>query len=1051
MKKKRSFYLTYTIAFAIGLSLVVYVVSLLISNYTSQTELQKNLVMQLKQDSEIRAASIDYFFSERRDDVVNLALSREISSFFENKSLGMSMEYGLNLSLIPIRELFRDLMERKQVGKDKIYARIVLIERDGSTLVDVSGQDQPESGTKKWKSLLDPDGKNGFITTTKDRKEFLASASYYHKDKYAGQIIAWIRPEAVGNHLLKEKAPGARQLFLVAQEGGHLVSIGAAPSSLPLDLPELRSLAAGEIKTFETRNEGSLNQKRVALLIPMKDMPFSMVRIVDAKDAFGDVNPDQLLIRMAIQTSLIFVGVFFILGLTARYLVLQTRLEDSKIKERDVGDKNRQLEIEITERKRAEEALIESEYRLSLATRAGGVGVWDYDIVNNSLLWDDQMCLLYGVEKENFGGAYEAWQAGVHPDDVARGDAEIQMAIRGEKEFDTEFRVVWPDGTIRNIRALAVVHRDESGKPLHMIGTNWDITAQKQAEEELLKTNRQLEAANAQANEMAIQAKAANQAKSEFLANMSHEIRTPMNAILGMAELLAETPLSREQEKYVHLFHDAGENLLTLINDILDLSKVEAGQIQLEKFPFNLGDLIERTGEILGMRAGDKGLDLVCHIQPDLPVEVIGDPLRLRQILTNLIGNAIKFTEKGEIVLAVKATAPINPAAKEVEVIFSVADTGIGISVDQLAHIFEKFTQADASTSRKYGGTGLGLTITRHFVELMGGTLSVQSEPGKGSVFSFTLTLARQDQPLPREETHALSDLQHARILVVDDNATNRMIVREALASRGARVKEAAGGEEGLSFLHSACEAGKPFHVVILDYQMPELDGFETGRCIKAQPALAETIMILLTSLQRKDDMITAKEIGFVRVLCKPVKRDELRSSVAEALAGLGLKRAPLPSHPAEYQRMDEEGGTPEATSVPLPPKTIRILVAEDNEDNRTLIRMYMKKSPHHMEMVENGQLAVDKFINDGHFDLVLMDIQMPVMDGYEATRAIRGWEAAQGRERTPIAALTAHALKEDLQKSIDAGCDAHLTKPLKKTTFLEAINRYAVGKGAKG
>ncbi|MEI6315372.1 MAG: hypothetical protein WCO89_10920, partial [Syntrophus sp. (in: bacteria)] len=381
MKKKRSFYLTYTIAFAIGLSLVVYVVSLLISNYTSQTELQKNLVMQLKQDSEIRAASIDYFFSERRDDVVNLALSREISSFFENKSLGMSMEYGLNLSLIPIRELFRDLMERKQVGKDKIYARIVLIERDGSTLVDVSGQDQPESGTKKWKSLLDPDGKNGFITTTKDRKEFLASASYYHKDKYAGQIIAWIRPEAVDNHLLKEKAPGARQMFLVAQEGGHFVSIGAAPSSLPLDLPELRSLAAGEIKTFETRNEGSLNQKRVALLIPMKDMPFSMVRIVDAKDAFGDVNPDQLLIRMAIQTSLIFVGVFFILGLTARYLVLQTRLEDSKIKERDVGDKNRQLEIEITERKRAEEALIESEYRLSLATRAGGVGVWDYDIV----------------------------------------------------------------------------------------------------------------------------------------------------------------------------------------------------------------------------------------------------------------------------------------------------------------------------------------------------------------------------------------------------------------------------------------------------------------------------------------------------------------------------------------------------------------------------------------------------------------------------------------------------------------------------------------------
>jgi len=582
-----------------------------------------------------------------------------------------------------------------------------------------------------------------------------------------------------------------------------------------------------------------------------------------------------------------------------------------------------------------------------------------------------------------------------------------------------------------------------------MFGSHVQYTTKKrrELEEALLKTKM----AEKNLRQTTKDVEAANQAKSEFLANMSHEIRTPMNAILGMAELLAETPLSREQEKYVHLFHDAGENLLTLINDILDLSKVEAGQIKLEAVPFNLGDITEKITEIFGMRAGEKGLDLVCHLQPDLPEDVIGDPLRLRQILTNLIGNAIKFTEKGEIVLEVNTIKPLDPEAREINLVFSIADTGIGISADQLAHIFDKFTQADASTSRKYGGTGLGLTITRHFVELMGGTLSVKSEPGKGSVFSFTVTMPIQDKPLTREEIITPPDLQHARILVVGDNATNRMIVRESLASWGARVTEAAGGVEGLSLLHNTCKAGKSFHLAIIDYQMPDMDGFETARCIKAQPELQETILILLSSVHRKDDMKRAREIGFVSVLYKPVKRAELKEAIVHALSSRELMHTPLPQIPSGYQEREDGKRTPTIALTPLQKKPLRILLAEDNKDNQTLIRMYMKNSPHDMQIVENGQLAMDKFVNDGSFDLVLMDIQMPVMNGYEATRAIRAWESAQSRERTPIVALTAHALKEDLQKSIDAGCDDHLTKPLKKATFIEAIERYSAEKGITG
>jgi len=677
--------------------------------------------------------------------------------------------------------------------------------------------------------------------------------------------------------------------------------------------------------------------------------------------------------------------------------------------------------LDITERRMMEEARREREERYRTILENMEDGYFELDLAGRLTFFNQTVTRFLGYDVDELKGIAFA-------NIVASQDKERLFKVfhhiyeTGESSKLTEWQILRKNGELAYVEAIISLIRDGQGKPLGFRGVGRDVGERKAVEEAL---HRAKEAAES-----------ANRAKSEFLANMSHEIRTPMNAILGMAELLSETPLTRDQEKYVQIFRDAGENLLTLINDILDLSKVEAGQIRLETVPFDLGETIERTCEILGMRAGDKGLDLVCHIQPDLPVNVVGDPLRLRQIITNLIGNAVKFTDAGEILLELKAAPHANAITAEgIDLVFSITDTGIGIPADKLEHIFEKFTQADASTSRKYGGTGLGLAITTYLVELMGGTLTVRSEPGKGSVFSFTIRLPRQLEEQPRADSIPF-DLRNIRILVVDDNATNRLIVREFLAPGGATLAEAANGAEGLRLMHGAAAAGEPYHLVILDHQMPVMDGMETARRIKDDPDLRNAILILLTSLQRPEDNENARRLGFVQVLFKPAKRTDLREAVAHALGHRKLTG----EHPVE----EKEKRPPETEAAPLPQQPLRILLAEDNEDNRTLIRMYLKNSPHEMQMAENGQLAVDRFINNGPFDLVFMDVQMPVMDGYTATRAIRFWEAEQGRERTPIVALTAYALKEDVQKSFDAGCDGHVTKPLKKATFLKAIAQYA-------
>jgi PAS domain S-box-containing protein len=585
------------------------------------------------------------------------------------------------------------------------------------------------------------------------------------------------------------------------------------------------------------------------------------------------------------------------------------------------------------------------------------------------------------------------------PPEVAQRfhESEKKLLQSGNLILDHVQSAVTPDGQPIWFSATEAPLYDDQGRIIGLVGISRDITGRKLVEAELERAKEDAEKAN--------------QAKSEFLANMSHEIRTPMNGIIGMTELALDTPLNTDQREYLTMVKDSADALLTLINDILDFSKIEAGKLTMDETDFNVQDILANTLRSLAVRASQKNLELIWSAKPGVPENVRGDAGRIRQVMMNLVGNAIKFTERGEVAATVRVK---DRREHDTLLQFSVRDTGMGIAPEKQKTIFEAFTQADNSMTRRFGGTGLGLTISSRLVEMMGGKIWLESEPGKGSTFHFTarlgLSKTRPLDSIPKE----VDSLQGLNVLVVDDNATNRKILMAMLRHWSMEPVAVSSGDEGLEALRTANSVGKPFPLVLLDAQMPGMDGFSLVDQIKLDPRLTGATIMMLTSAGRRGDAARCRELGIAVYLIKPIRQSELLEAILAALGKpVREERATvITRHTLREKR-----------------QKLQILLVEDNAVNQQLVLRLLEKRDHNVTVASDGREALALF-RKSTFDAILMDVQMPVMNGFQATAAIRQEEESTGTH-IPVIAMTAHAMEGDRERCLAAGMDAYISKPV--------------------
>jgi PAS domain S-box-containing protein len=661
---------------------------------------------------------------------------------------------------------------------------------------------------------------------------------------------------------------------------------------------------------------------------------------------------------------------------------------------------------DISERLEAQRALRESEQLFRTLSAAAPVGIFHCDAQGGVVYGNGRMVEMTGWAHEKAAG-YGFLQA-VHPDDREKILKSWREAAEREGIVAESFRCVTPDGRALWVDIFLRALRNERGKVAGLIGVMQDVTERHESQERLREAKEAAEAAS--------------RAKSEFLANMSHEIRTPMNGILGMTELALDTELKAVQREYLEMVKSSADALLGIIDDILDFSKIEAGRMDLETVPFSLLDCIEGSLEPLAVRAQQKGLELSWGIQGELPEILLGDPTRLRQILINLVGNAIKFTKQGEVSVQAEKL-PLVAAAIPIRI--SVSDTGIGIPKEKHQQIFAAFSQADTSTTREFGGTGLGLSISARLIQLMGGQIEVNSEPGRESAFRLTIPFMPGIAPKDAVPATVDSDLMHKKVLVVDDSEINRHLLLHLLSQWGMEPTCAENGPEALRIFEKSLEEGAPFPIVLLDQNMPQMNGYQVAEELRGMASNEQPAIVILSSAPSVADMERARRLGIERRLVKPLRRSTLLEVIREGLR--------MPSSLENVPILPREMRTSPG---------LRLLLAEDNPVNQKLAIHLLEKMGHHVTLAVNGREAVDTFKRNT-FDAILMDIQMPVMSGVEATHEIRERERASGGH-IPIIAMTAHAMAGDAEKYLSAGMDGYVSKPVRTGLLRAEIDRLA-------
>nr|WP_321464612.1 PAS domain S-box protein [uncultured Desulfobulbus sp.] len=685
---------------------------------------------------------------------------------------------------------------------------------------------------------------------------------------------------------------------------------------------------------------------------------------------------------------------------------------------------------DITERKHAERRLIESNLqlnsameRLELATKAAGIGIWQWNFAENTFTWDERMYQMYGATDREGGTSVNAdfWKSCCHPDDRKRVGEELMAAVNGEQYFDTGFRILLPSGELRYIHAASIVERDESGHPVRMVGMNRDVTEVVQAESALREAKEAAEATS--------------RAKSGFIANMSHEIRTPMNAIIGLSELGLKLPdLSPRLLDYLGKIRTSSKALLSIINDILDFSKIEAGHLALDAVPFDLEEVLQSVADLFSVGADEKGVELVVELAPNVPRRLRSDPVRLGQVLNNLVGNAVKFTQAGEVWVRVHCLREPPHAGDSAVIQFIVRDTGIGIDKEMQEHLFKPFQQADGSITRRFGGTGLGLTISRYLVQRMGGELSVESELGRGSCFSFTLVLpveARDDAARFQEEMGTM------RVLVVDDLDSSREMLRKTLHSWNFDVSEASSGPDALEcLLQTGKDMQPPYDLILLDWAMPEMGGMMVAKRLQemvARGVLPQTPIIMLITAQGPEQLLPSiPDLQLAAVLTKPVMPSRLFDAIMD-VRGAGRRKSSLGIKESLEDRA-------------MPLRGAKVLLVEDNETNQLVARHILERMGMIVTPAWNGAQAL-RLLNEKPFDAVLMDLHMPEMDGLEATRRIR----AQGQfNALPVIAMTAAVMAKDRTACAAAGMNDHLPKPINQEDLLACLLRWIAPQNGK-